>query len=322
MIVVTGAAGFIGSVLVSKLMESMENVEIVGVDDFSRVDKVNNFVQKGLAQKIHRDELMSWLKMNHAKVSFMFHLGARTDTTEFDYGVFEKLNVVYSQAVWQACAEYNIPMVYASSAATYGMGEFGYIDEESIVERLCPLNPYGVSKNEFDKWMLKSMKQPPFWAGLKFFNVYGANEYHKGRMASVVFHTYEQILKSGEMRLFKSHNERFSDGEQARDFIYVEDVVKICLFLMKVQSKSAIYNVGTGVARTFNDLAKNVFYALDLVPKISYIDTPVDIRGTYQYFTQAEMSKLRGIGYDERFYSLEEGVADYVRRFLVSKSYR
>lgn len=270
---------------------------------------------------MHRDEFATWLKQNHRFVQFIFHIGARTDTTEMNTEIFDRLNLNYTKTVWNLCIEYGLPLVYASSAATYGGGELGYDDNEAIINQLKPLNPYGVSKNEFDKWALKEEKRPYFWAGLKFFNVYGPNEYHKGRMASVIFHAYNQIQKSGEMKLFRSHRPDYKDGEQKRDFVYVKDVVEVCYFLMHHRRDSGIYNLGSGKARTFLDLANNVFYALDKKPKIEFIDTPKDIRDTYQYFTEANMDKLKSIGYDIPFHGLEQGIHDYVQNYLVPGKY-
>jgi ADP-L-glycero-D-manno-heptose 6-epimerase len=341
-IVVTGAAGFIGSCLVSFL-----NIEgyhhLILVDDFSQKDKEINLKGKKFLQKIERELFFGWLQKEKPKIEFVYHIGARTDTTEFDYSVHEHLNVAYSKKMWMYCSENNIPLVYASSAATYGAGELGYEDDEKIIENLKPLNPYGVSKNEFDKWVLRQVqddkvrqpqddnsaeiKLPPAWAGLKFFNVYGPNEYHKARMASVIFHSYNQIIKNGFVKLFKSHKPEFNDGEQLRDFIYVKDVLKICYWFLTCWQKdhksfiSGIYNVGTGKARSFNDLVKATFFAMDLNPEIQYIDMPVDIRHTYQYYTQAEMQKIKTAGYDEKMYSLEEGVGDYARNYLFKKEY-
>jgi ADP-L-glycero-D-manno-heptose 6-epimerase len=215
-------------------------------------------------------------------------------------------------------------LVYASSAATYGNGEWGYDDTHDVVDKLQPLNPYGVSKNEVDKWVLqqvKENKQPPFWAGLKFFNVYGPNEYHKGRMASVIFHSFNQIQSTGKVKLFKSHKQEFKDGEQLRDFIYVKDVIKVCYWLMQHTVPSGLYNLGTGKARTFKDLVKATFGGLDREPVIEFIDTPADIRDKYQYFTEANMNKLKQAGYTEPFYSLEQGVDDYVRNYLKERKY-
>jgi ADP-L-glycero-D-manno-heptose 6-epimerase len=254
-------------------------------------------------------------------VSFVFHLGARTDTTEFDYSVHQHLNVEYSQKIWNYCTIDNIPLVYASSAATYGEGELGYNDDHEIVEQLHPLNPYGISKNEFDKWMLHQEDHPPFWAGLKFFNVYGPNEYHKARMASVIFHSFNQIKENGKVKLFRSHKDGYEDGEQLRDFIYVKDIIAVCFWLMQNQPASAIYNLGTGTARSFNDLVKSTFAGLDLQPNIEYIDMPEDIRDKYQYFTEANMDKLKAAGYTNEFYSLEKGVDDYVRNYLSKNTF-
>jgi len=320
MIIVTGAAGFIGSCLVNKL-NNKGYKDIILLDDFSNPEKNKNIEHKVYHEKVNRNDFFPWLDKNHRDIEFIFHIGARTDTTEFDVKVFKKLNLNYSKSVWNACTRYKIPLVYASSAATYGMGELGYDDNHSIIKDLKPLNPYGDSKNEFDKWMLQQKRQPPFWAGLKFFNVYGPNEYHKGRMASVILHAYHQIKKTGMVKLFRSHNPDFEDGKQLRDFIYVKDVVNVIYFLMKKQKDSGIYNLGTGKARTFLDLVKATFRSLDLQSSIEFIDTPVDIRDKYQYFTEAKMEKLRNIGYDDEFYSLEEGIEEYVQEFLVSGRY-
>jgi ADP-L-glycero-D-manno-heptose 6-epimerase len=219
------------------------------------------------------------------------------------------------------CVEFGIPLIYASSAATYGLGEFGYEDNHMIVNKLKPLNPYGKSKNEFDKWAIKQERKPYYWAGLKFFNVYGTNEYHKSRMASVVFHAYYQIKETGKIKLFRSHNPGFKDGEQARDFIYVKDVIDVLIFLMHHRKNPGIYNLGTGTARTFNDLAKGIFEAMNLDKNIEYIDTPEDIRDKYQYFTQADITKLRSIGYKKPLISLENGIGDYVQNYLNSHGY-
>ena len=320
MIVVTGTAGFIGSCLVSHLNKSGYN-NIVAVDDFSREDKNENLVGKTLTAKVPREGFIQWLKDYGDEVDFVFHIGARTDTAEFNKAIFDKLNLNYTKDVWNICSEMKIPLVYASSAATYGLGEFGYKDDHSIVPKLKPLNPYGDSKNDFDKWMLQQEAQPPFWAGLKFFNVYGPNEYHKGRMASVIFHAFNQISKTGGMKLFRSHNPEYKDGEQLRDFVHVKDVVSVCLFLMENKPESAIYNLGSGKARTFLDLTKNTFKAMGKEENISFIDTPEDIRDKYQYFTEADMSKLIDAGYDKGFTSLEDGVKDYVTNYLIDGKY-
>jgi ADP-L-glycero-D-manno-heptose 6-epimerase len=319
MIVITGAAGFIGSCMVRQLNDAGFD-DLIVVDDFSRADKNINFETKRFAQKIDRQDFIAWLNQNAASVKAIIHLGARTDTTEKDWSIFLELNLNYSKAIWAICSENNIPLIYASSAATYGLGELGYEDSHLIIKDLKPLNPYGDSKNEFDKWVLEQTATPPFWAGLKFFNVYGPNEYHKARMASVIFHTCRKIKASGEMQLFRSHRPDFKDGEQSRDFVYVKDVVKVIQFLLEQQPQSGIYNLGTGQARTFLDLAKNTFIAMGLTPTISFVDTPQDIRDTYQYFTEANMQKLRNAGYTEPFYSLEAGIEDYVKNYLLAEA--
>ena len=319
-ILVTGAAGFIGSCMVGYLnRKGFHNIIIV--DEFNDENKKLNYEDKKIIARVDRNELFDWLRDHPMQIDFIFHLGARTDTTEFDYTVLEKLNVDYSKKIWNYCVEKNIPLVYASSAATYGDGELGYKDDHEFPYKLNPLNPYGKSKNEFDKLVLKEKNQPPFWAGLKFFNVYGPNEYHKGRMASVIFHSFNQIKLTGKVKLFKSHKAEYKDGEQLRDFVYVKDVVDICYWLMNEKPASGLYNLGTGKARTFKDLVTAIFKSLGKEPVIEYIDTPLDIRDKYQYFTEADMSKIRNAGYKEDFYSLEEGVETYVKNFLLDKKY-
>lgn len=320
MIIVTGAAGFIGSGLISRLnQDGFRN--IIAVDDFSKIEKAENLEGKIIKAKVERDALFPWIDKNARDIEFIFHIGARTDTTEFDKDIFDKLNVNYSKDIWHKCVAYQIPLVYASSAATYGLGELGYDDNEATIPQLKPLNPYGDSKNDFDIWALEQENKPLFWAGLKFFNVYGPNEYHKGRMASVIMHAYNQIKATDKMKLFRSHNPDYKDGEQMRDFIYVKDLIDVCIFLMHHRKDSGIYNLGSGQARTFKDLVINTFVSMDKVPDISFIDTPVDIRDKYQYFTEANMDKLRSIGYTRPFSTLEEGVADYVKNYLSSGTY-
>jgi ADP-L-glycero-D-manno-heptose 6-epimerase len=319
MIVITGAAGFIASALVARLNE--ENItNLILVDDFSNPEKNKNLLNKKYENKIERMKFVDWFAQNAAQIDFVFHLGARTDTAEFDWDIFLKLNLNYSKSLWDICTKHQIPLVYASSAATYGNGECGYDDRKEIGD-LKPLNPYGDSKQQFDLWVEKQEKTPPFWAGLKFFNVYGPNEFHKSRMASVIFHAFNQIQKTEKMNLFRSHRADFENGEQSRDFIYVKDVVEICTFLMQKGKTSGLYNVGTGKARTFLDLVKNTFKAMNVEENISFIDTPADIRDKYQYFTEASMEKLRKEGYDRPFFSLEEGVEQYVKHYLLSTTY-
>lgn len=324
-IVVTGAAGFIGSCLVSFLNKNGYK-NLILVDDFSDEAKKANWENLTYSEKIERIDFFDWINNTNPDVAFIYHLGARTDTTEFDYSVHEKWNVNYSKQIWELCAAKNIPLVYASSAATYGSGDQGYMDDENAIKNLHPMNPYGVSKNEFDKWALHQTAKPPAFAGLKFFNVYGPNEYHKGRMASVIFHAFNQINTQGFVKLFKSHRPDFKDGEQLRDFIYVKDVINICFWFQKMWNESnsfpsGIFNVGTGKARTFNDLVAATFHAMGLEPKIEYIDMPLDIRNTYQYFTEAKMEKLIHAGYSDSFFDLESGIKDYVQNYLMLKQF-
>ncbi len=318
---------------------------LILVDDFGVEAKRVNWQSKSYVHIVERYNLFDWLELYDEKIDFVFHLGARTDTTEFDYSIHQELNVDYSEKIWKYCTEKQVPLVYASSAATYGSGELGYNDDHAIINQLHPLNPYGVSKNEFDKWVLAKApppegfgEAPPFWAGLKFFNIYGPNEYHKGRMASVIWHSFNQINKDGQVKLFKSHRPDFEDGQQLRDFVYVKDVVKVMFWMMETSTadrrpstdgnaggnrltvdgrlNSAIYNLGTGTARSFYDLAASTFRGLDLEPNIVFVPMPEDIRDKYQYFTEANIQKLYEAGYTEPFYTLEAGIDDYVRNYL------
>ena len=320
MIVVTGAVGFIGSCLVSKLNQ-LNFKNLIVVDDFSCPHKNKNLEGKSYSAKVEREVFFEWLEDNYSSVSFIFHLGARTDTAEFDRTILNKLNLDYSKSMWSTCLRFDIPLVYASSAATYGLGEYGYDDNHQGLDKLTPLNAYGDSKHEFDQWVLSQETNLKFWAGLKFFNVYGPNEYHKDRMASVIQHAYKQISSSNGMKLFRSHNVDYKDGEQLRDFVYVKDVVEVLLYMMNNQKNSGIYNLGTGKARTFLDLVNATFKAMNIVPDISFVDTPIDIRDKYQYFTQANIDKLRSIGFSQEFSSLEKGIEDYVKGYLAKGKY-
>lgn len=327
MIIVTGAAGFIGSCIVKRLNDEGFK-DLVVVDSFANHDKNQNLNGKFFSKIIERDVFIPWLRKYNTQIQFVFHIGARTDTTEFNKAIFDELNVEYSKEVWKACADFGIPLVYASSAATYGNGESGYEDKHELIPQLKPLNPYGDSKNEFDLWALAQEKKPYFWVGLKFFNVYGPNENHKGRMASVIFHAFHQIEKTGKVKLFRSHNPKYKDGEQLRDFVYVKDLVEVCLFFMKNRNLNApggnrngIYNLGTGKARTFLDLSRAVFRAMQKPETIEWVDTPADIREKYQYFTEAKMDKLKHAGYTREFSTLEQGVEDYVKNYLMVSRY-
>jgi ADP-L-glycero-D-manno-heptose 6-epimerase len=320
MIVITGSAGFIGSCLISKFnSEGVTN--LILVDDFSIADKQANYTLKTFYQKIERKHFIEWFDKNYNIVTDVIHIGARTDTTEKDINILNELNLNYTKAIWNICAKNSISLIYASSAATYGLGENGYDDDETKIPLLKPLNLYGESKNDFDIWALQQPQSPPHWQGLKFFNVYGPNEYHKGRMASVIFHSFHQINTNGKVKLFRSHNPNYTDGGQLRDFIYVKDVVNVIWFLFSTKIKSGIYNLGSGKARTFLDLANATFKALNIEPNIEFIDTPIDIRDKYQYFTEANMNKLINAGYTKKFTSLEDGVNDYVTNYLLKGIY-
>ncbi len=320
MIVVTGAAGFISSCLIAKLNRKGYKA-IVAVDDFSVKSKEPNLAGKDVIAFVDRSEFSDWLRTNAMETEFVFHLGARTDTTETSVEIFDKLNLNYSKEVWAICTEFQIPMVYASSAATYGSGEYGYSDDPETMSSLKPLNPYAKSKHDFDLWVLSQNKTPFFWAGLKFFNVYGPNEYHKGKMASVIFHAFKQVREKGRMSLFESHKEGIAHGHQQRDFVYVKDVTEVCFWLMQHRKNSGIYNLGSGKARTFQDLALATFHSMGVEPSIDYIPTPQEIRNSYQYFTEAAMGRLKNAGYPGTFTSLEDGIADYVGNYLVTDRY-
>jgi len=320
MIVVTGALGFIGSALLGDL-ERAGYGSLVAVDDFSHSNKFPNLENKNISQRVERELFFEWLSENARFVQCIFHIGARTRTNEFDWDVLNHLNVHYSQKLWQMCSQENIPLIYASSAATYGNGSEGFSDRVDG-NQLIPLNPYGQSKHIFDLWVEEQLIagiQPPFWAGFKFFNVFGPNEYHKDRMASVVFHAFHQIQETGKMKLFKSYREDYPDGAQRRDFVYIKDVTSVLIYFMESRKHSALYNLGSGESHTFKELAEAVFEALDFPAQIEYVDMPEDIRDNYQYFTQAEMSKVRSAGYETPFWDFSESVKDYVQGYLMQK---
>ncbi|MBV5313895.1 MAG: ADP-glyceromanno-heptose 6-epimerase [Prolixibacteraceae bacterium] len=316
MIVVTGAAGFIGSYVVGKLNREGFK-DIVLVDKYDDPLKFQNYQTKTFTETIDRDHFFDWLAINKQSVQIIIHLGARTDTVGQEPEIYQQLNLEYSQKIWKACIQYGLPLVYASSASTYGDGHLGFDDNHSLIPELEPLNLYAQSKHDFDCWALNQTEQPYFWAGLKFFNVFGPNEYHKDRMASVIFQAFNTISETGRMDLFRSHHPEIKDGEQARDFIHVEDVAKVILFFMNHHTDSGIYNVGTGEARTYLSLTKAVFNSMCLCENIGFVDTPCDLKGKYQYYTCANIQKLRSVGYDQSFFSLEDGIGDYVRNYLL-----
>jgi ADP-L-glycero-D-manno-heptose 6-epimerase len=320
MIVVTGAAGFIASCLINKLnQEGFKS--IIAVDDFSKKEKLHNLQGKDISILLDRNDFINWFSENANQIEFVFHLGARSKTTELSVETLDKLNLEYSKSIWKICAQYQIPLIYASSAATYGLGEIGYDDNKSTIPQLKPLNLYAHSKQDFDLWVLSQNNTPPFWYGLKFFNVYGPNEYHKGNMSSVILTAYKQIKETGMMKLFQSHKEDIPDGHQMRDFVYVKDVLRVCHWLMNHKKDSGIYNLGSGKARTFLDLVKSTFKSMSVEENIDFIPTPTQIRNSYQYFTEAKMDKLKSIGYPYPFTELEDGVDDYINNYLESDKY-
>jgi ADP-L-glycero-D-manno-heptose 6-epimerase len=293
---------------------------LILVDKIDNPLKELNLIHKKYRKFIDRDNFFKWL-INHSRdVEFIFHLGARTDTVGQEPELYQQLNLIYSQRLWNICSEIQVPLLYASSAATYGNGEEGFSDAHQNISNLRPLNLYGWSKHDFDVWALKQFRTPPFWAGMKFFNVYGPNEYHKGRMASVVLHAFETIKETGKMKLFRSHHSDYKDGEQSRDFIFVDDIADVMMFFMETRKNKGIFNVGTGKARSFMDLTISVFNSMNLTPDISFIDCPIDLRGRYQYFTEADIQKLRDIGYKKPFTELESGVEQYVGEYLMAEA--
>ena len=328
MIIVTGGAGMIGSAFVWKLNE-MGIKDILIVDKLRTEDKWLNIRKREYYDWMDKDNLKEWLshKENADKIEAVIHMGACSATTEKDGDFLMDNNYAYTKFLWDFCAEKNIKYIYASSAATYGMGELGYNDDVSPEElqKLRPLNKYGYSKKIFDDWAFKQKSQPKQWNGLKFFNVYGPQEYHKGRMASMIFHTYNQYMENGYVKLFKSYKEGFKDGEQLRDFVYVKDVVDIMYFMLTNDVESGIYNIGTGKARSFMDLSMATMRAashndnLDKNEVVKLIEMPEDLQGKYQYFTEAKINKLREIGYTKEMHSLEEGVKDYVQNYLAKE---
>jgi ADP-L-glycero-D-manno-heptose 6-epimerase len=315
-LLVTGPCGFIGSRLAKTLVLTgrkdlilSDSTEHRSRACFAGLESLPFIDREGLPEKF--DTL--------SNVEGVIHLGACTDTGQTDVPYMEKWNTGYTRKVWSWCAKRGIPLVYASSAATYGRGENGYSDDHSRVKLLQPLNLYGRSKHDFDVWALSQDARPNGWWGLKFFNVYGPGEGHKGRMASSIFHGYHEIAKTGKMTLFKSHKEGIADGQQKRDFVFVDDIVAMCLFCLGRKPMNGLYNAGSGTARPFLDLSHAVFAAMGRKPDITWVDTPEKYREGYQYFTQAEMEKMRGAGFEEPATTLEDGVRKYVR-FLQEES--
>lgn len=308
MIVVTGAAGFIGANLIESLNEDSVN-EIIAVDSIGTSDRWLNLADLRFTEYVDRADLSKWIESSKAgHIEAVVHLGANSDTTVRDFDHLYENNYRYSRQLWLECARIGVPFIYASSAATYGTMETGFDDSPSKLPNLRPINPYGYLKHLFDLWVLEQKTSPKKWAGLKFFNVYGPREQHKGTMSSMVFHGARQARDAGAIRLFRSDREGVADGEQKRDFVYVGDVVKVIRHFLETDDVNGIYNVGTGEARTFNDLAAAVFSATNIEGNIEYIDMPENLKGRYQYYTQADIRRLRGTGYEEAFVGIELGV--------------
>lgn len=318
MIILTGAAGFIGTNMLIELNNAGCD-DVLVVDEVKQTTKWQHLVGLGFRDYLHKDDLWQWLDRNpNTGLDGVVHLGACSDTREPDFDFLVRNNVQYSQRLWQLCSQRGVPFIYASSAATYGDGKNGFSDDHNLIAKLRPINAYGYSKHMFDLWAIRQKECPPNWAGLKFFNVYGPFEDQKVGMASVIYHAYRQIQENGNVKLFKSYIPEFKHGEQLRDFIYVKDVVAAVKFFLDARVDSGLYNLGTGQARTFYDLASSVFAALDKPVNIEYIDMPQDVRAHYQYFTQADVSKLREFGFVKEFTSLEDGVQEYVTSLLAN----
>ena len=312
-VVVTGAAGFVGARAVQAL--AARGFPIVSVDHLDKFDTRPEHAGIAFGTRVSMEDIDAWLGAHGKEVRAIVHMGACTDTRETNRSYLDTVNVGSSQQLWRRAVEFDVPLIYASSAATYGAGEIGYEDDEALMPRLKPLNPYGDSKLQFDLWALAEERaghQPRAWCGLKFFNVYGFGERHKGPMSSVVIQAFDQIRSKGRVRLFKSHRPDIADGHQARDFVFVDDVVDVLVSLVERPVVRGIYNLGSGKARTFLDLARATFAAMHRPEQIDFIDTPADLQKTYQYFTEAPMARLRSAGYALNPTSLEEGVRRYV----------
>jgi ADP-L-glycero-D-manno-heptose 6-epimerase len=321
MIIVTGGAGFIGSALIAEL-NARQITDILVVDELGTDGKWKNLRNLAFADYVEKTDLLEMViadKLDGA-VEAIFHLGACSDTTEPDASYLIKNNYEYTKLLAQWAANANVRFIYASSAATYGDGSVGFEDDEENLETLCPLNMYGYSKHAFDLWARRSRLLDRI-VGLKYFNVFGPNEYHKGHMRSFIVKAFEQINAAGTVRLFKSYEDNYADGEQLRDFVYIKDAVDMTLFFLDNRNLGGLYNVGTGEARTWNDLVTAVFVAMGKKPKIEYIEMPDSIRNQYQYLTQADMSKLRSVGYDKQITSLEDAIKDYVQNYLPEERY-
>lgn len=315
MIIVTGGAGFIGSCIVREL-NNMGYEDIIIVDNIQKTEKWKNMRNKRYLEYISRNDFLNRLPEFAGKVSHVIHMGACSATTQLDFDFLYKNNFEYTKTLWKFCTENQCSFIYASSAATYGAGEFGF-DDKMDIKKLLPLNGYGYSKQLFDLWVEKQSLAPRQHVGFKFFNVYGPNEYYKGSMASVIFHSFNKILETGQMGIFKSYKEGYEDGKQLRDFVYVKDLCKVVHFMIEHPKVCGLFNLGTGTARSFYDLAAATFDAMGVERNITFVEMPESLRPKYQYFTEAKMDKLREAGYKDDFYSLEEGAKDYVQNYLM-----
>lgn len=313
-IIVTGGAGFIGSCIV-RMLNDMGREDIIIVDNIASTEKWRNLRNKKYLQYYNRADFLAELPKLAGDVKYVIHMGACSSTTELDFDYLNRNNFNYTKTLWNFCTQNHARFIYASSAATYGGGEFGFDDRDDI-RRLMPLNGYGYSKQMFDLWAQKQTCAPPQHVGFKFFNVYGPNEYFKGSMASVILHGFRSVQETGKIKLFKSYRQGYEDGGQTRDFVYVKDICKVIRFMMANPQVSGLFNLGTGKARTFHDLGCAVFRALEQKPNIEFVEMPESLRPKYQYFTEATMDKLAAEGYREPFYSLEDGVKDYVQNYL------
>ena len=314
MIVVTGGAGFIGSCVV-RTLNDVGIEDIIIVDNIALTDKWMNIRNKKFIKYVHKSKFLEELP-TYDNIEAIIHMGAQSSTTEKDFDYLWNNNFEYTKALWNYCAERQISFIYASSAATYGDGTLGF-DDKMNIDELLPLNGYGYSKQLFEQWVKhQAISFPKQHVGLKFFNVYGPNEYFKGSMASMIFHGYKQIQETGRIKLFQSYNPDYDDGDQLRDFVYVKDICSVICWLLQNKEISGLFNVGTGRSQSFKELAEATFYALGLEPNIEYIEMPEQLRKKYQYYTKAEMSSLREAGYLKDFMDLEAGVKDYVQNYL------
>jgi len=311
MIIITGSSGFIAGSLIKRLIR--DNFHHIVLCDF-----FNNQINNSNITFIKTNQLFSFIDEHKQSIDLIFHLGAITDTTFSDEAMLNKYNLNYCINVWNHCVKHSIPLIYASSAATYGDGTLGFIDDHHVVDKLMPLNLYAKSKNDFDKFVLKQTNTPPSWCGLKFFNVFGFDESKKGNMSSIVYQAFNKINSSNAMCLFKSYNKDFADGFQERDFVYIDDVINVLFFFMN-NASSGIYNLGSGKSTSFITLIENVFKSMKIRPNIKFIEMPISLRDKYQYSTRADLNKIRSVGYNKSFVEISDAIEDYVSNYLIMK---